>query len=438
MSDRLLPYDAALERLKGLHPKKIDLSLGRMQRLCAALGNPERRLPPIVHVAGTNGKGSTVAFIRAIAEASKLRVHVYSSPHLVRFAERIRLAGELIADDRLADVLDRVEAANDGEPITFFEVTTAAAFLAFSEVEADLCVLEVGLGGTLDATNVIDTPAVTAIAPVDLDHREYLGETIEQVAAEKGGIFKPNVPAILGRQRANARAILEARAERAGAPLQIMGQEFDAWGERGGMVFQSEDRLYDLPAPSLFGPHQVENAGLAIAAALALRDPRITAKSIAKGVKSAVWPGRLERLTKGPLADRAREGGADLLLDGGHNAHAAKALAAALAELSARDERPPVLIAGQLTTKDSLAFFRAFAWLKTPVFTVPVHSEAGTPPRALADSARMVGLQAVACESIEEALDRALDAVVAPRIVICGSLYLVGEALSRSEETWPR
>jgi dihydrofolate synthase/folylpolyglutamate synthase len=438
MTDRLLPFDAALERLKRLHPKSIDLSLGRMQRLCDALGNPELKLPPVIHVGGTNGKGSTVAFIRAIAEAAKLKVHVYTSPHLVRFSERIRLAGTLIDDDRLAEIIDRVEAANAGEPITFFEVTTAAALLAFSEAEADLCVIEVGLGGRLDATNVVPRPAVTVVGPVDLDHREYLGETIEAVAAEKAGIFKAGAPAVLGRQRANAAAILEARAERAGAPVVSMSRDFDAYPERGGMVFQGDDRLFDLPAPALAGAHQVDNAGLAIAALLAWRDPRINAKAIARGVSAAAWPGRLQRLTAGPLAAKAREAGADLLLDGGHNAHAAAALATAISEMSARDGRPPVLITGLLQTKDALAFFRAFSWLKTPVFTVPIQSEAATPPKTLAGSARMVGLSAEPCESLEQALDRALDAVVAPRVVICGSLYLAGEVLARDEATWPR
>jgi dihydrofolate synthase/folylpolyglutamate synthase len=440
MTDRLLPVDAALERLKALHPKKIDLSLGRMKRLCAALGHPERKLPPVVHVAGTNGKGSTVAFVRAIAEAAGLKVHVYTSPHLVRFAERIRVAGALISDDQLSAALDRVEAANAGQPITFFEVTTAAAFTAFADTPADVCVLEVGLGGALDATNVIERPAVSVITPVDYDHREFLGDTIEQVAAEKAGILKAGAPAVIGRQRENALAVIESRADKLGVPLTVLGRDFDAYAERDGMVFQGLDRLYDLPRPSLAGPHQIENAALAIVAAGALGDPRIDSEALAQGIAHATWPGRFQHLTSGPLAERAKAAGADLVLDGGHNAHAAKALARAVGDLGRRDGRPPVLITGMLANKDALAFFSEFAALKPPVFTVPVESEAATEPRALAQTARMLGLEAEPCDSLEQALQRALatGGEPPPRVLICGSLYLVGEALSRSPETWPK
>ncbi|MBS0297234.1 MAG: bifunctional folylpolyglutamate synthase/dihydrofolate synthase [Proteobacteria bacterium] len=437
MSDRLLPFDAALERLKALHPKSIDLSLDRMRRLCDALGNPERKLPPVVHVAGTNGKGSTVAFVRAIAEAAGLSVHTYTSPHLVRFAERVRLNGTLISDEHLAEVLDRVEAANAGEPITFFEVTTAAGLLAFAEAPADLLVLEVGLGGVLDATNVIDPPAVAVIAPVDLDHREFLGSTIEAVAGEKAGILKTGAPAVIGRQNPNAMAVLEARAARLGVRMSAMGTDFDAFAERGGMVFQGEDRLHDLPAPTLPGPHQIDNAGLAIAACLALNDARIDDAAIAEGVRSASWPGRLQRLTRGPLGARAQAAGAELILDGGHNPHAARALATALSDMDGRDRRPLVLIAGMLQTKDALAFFEALRRLKPEVLTVPFESDAAVPPKALAQSARMIGLKAEAAVGLEAALDAALAKHERPRVVICGSLYLVGEALALSQETWP-
>ncbi len=437
MTDRLLPHDAALERLKALHPKLIDLSLERMQRLCAALGDPQRKLPPVIHVAGTNGKGSTVAFIRAIAEAAGLKVHVYTSPHLVRFAERIRLAGALIGDDRLADVVTRVEAANAGEPITFFEVTTAVGLLAFAETPADLCILEVGLGGVLDATNVVEGVAVSVIAPVDLDHREFLGDTVEAVATEKAGILRKGVPAVIGRQNENALAVIEARAEAVGASLSVLGCDFDAYPERGGMVFQGGDRLYDLPSPALIGAHQFDNAGLAIAAILALGDERIGEGAIVEGLSSVTWPGRLQRITAGPLGERARATGADLILDGGHNPHAARALARTLADLGARDGRPLVLVAGMLANKDALAFFEAFRGLKPGVFTVPFAADTAAPPRDLAQSARMVGLRAEACEGLDPALDRALASGERPRVVICGSLYLAGEVLARSPETWP-
>lgn len=437
MSDRLLPHDAALERLKALHPKAIDLSLGRIERLLEKLGDPQLALPPVVHVAGTNGKGSTTAFVRAIAEAAGLTVHVYTSPHLVRFAERIRLAGELISAEALAQVLDRVEKANGGEEITFFEIATAAALLAFSEVEADLCVLEVGLGGLYDATNVIDRPAVAVIAPVDLDHREFLGSTVEEVAVEKAGILKAGAPAVIGRQRENALAVIAARAEKLGVEPRVMGTDFDAYAERGGMVFQDERRLLDLPRPSLAGAHQIDNAGLAVAAVLALEDPRFDAEAIAKGIGSATWPGRLQRLTAGPMGEAARAAGADLLLDGGHNAHAATALARAIGELEGRDPRPLALVAGMLKTKDALAFFEAFRSLSPTVFTAPFEAEAAVPPRALAQSARIVGLEAQPCESLDDALGRAFEHAPDPRVVICGSLYLAGEVLARDEATWP-
>jgi dihydrofolate synthase/folylpolyglutamate synthase len=435
MTDRLLPHDAALERLKALHPKKIDLSLGRMRRLLTALGRPEDDLPPVVHVAGTNGKGSTIAFLRAIAEAAGLSVHVYTSPHLVRFAERIRIAGMLINDDQLNAALDEVEAANAGEPITFFEVTTAVALTAFRSHRADLCLLEVGLGGLYDATNVVARPAVSVIAPVDIDHREFLGDRIEQIAAEKAGILRPGGRAVVARQSEAALQVIEARAERLGAEMTLMGRDFDAYAERGGMVFQGEDRLFDLPSPGLYGEHQVANAGVAIAAALALDDLHIDEAAIARGVASATWPARLQKLDKGPLGDRAAAAGAELRLDGGHNPHAARALAAALEELG-RDGRPPALVAGLLATKDAAAFFEAFRGLKPKVFTTGFEADAAASPGALADAARASGLEASPASNVDQALDAAL-AIPNARVVICGSLYLAGEVLARSSETWP-
>ena len=438
MTDRLLPVDRTLERLKSLHPKSIDLSLERMRRLCADLGHPECNLPPVIHVAGTNGKGSTTAFLRAIAEAAGLSVHVYTSPHLVRFAERIRLAGTLIDDDHLSSTLDQVEAVNAGKPITFFEVTTAVALVAFAETPADLCILEVGLGGVLDATNVVDKPAVAVIAPVDIDHREFLGDTVELIAAEKAGILKSGAPGVVGRQGEAALGVIEATAGRIGAPLTVMGRDFDAWTEHDGMVFQGEDRLLDLPRPSLMGAHQIDNAGLAVAAILKLNDPRIDEAAIATGLKSAVWPGRLQRLTEGEFGARAKAADADLILDGGHNPHAARALARALHDLNARDPRPLALICGMLATKDPDAFFAALTPLTPRVFTLRVEGEAAQPPEALAMATRAQGLTADACANVDEALDHALASAPRPRVVICGSLYLAGEVLARSPETWPQ
>ena len=438
MTDLLHAHDAALERLKALHPKKIDLSLGRIERLLDALGRPQDRLPPVVHVAGTNGKGSTLAFLRGIAEASGLKVHVFTSPHLVRFAERIRLAGRLIEDEHLAEVLERVERTNAGAPITFFEITAAAAFLAFAETDADLCLIEVGLGGRFDATNVVAAPEITVITPIDLDHREFLGGTVEEIAREKAGIIKAQRPVVLGRQRENAFHVLAAEAERLDAPVVALGREFDAYAERGGMTWQGPDDLLDLPCPSLFGPHQIDNAAAAVAAARLLRDTRVTAATIGRGIAEARWPARLQRLTAGPFAEAGRARGSDVWLDGGHNPHAAQAQADALGRLQARDGRPVTLIAGMLGAKDAAGFFSAYAGLRPRVLTVGFRAEAAADPRSLADMARMVGLDAEVGGDLDTALDTALAAEgPAPRVLIAGSLYLAGEVLARSPETWP-
>ncbi|NQE62503.1 folylpolyglutamate synthase/dihydrofolate synthase family protein [Caulobacter sp. RHG1] len=436
MSDHLRAHDAALARLQALHPKLIDLSLDRMQRLCAALGDPQDRLPPVIHVAGTNGKGSTVAYLRAMAEAAGLKVHVFTSPHLVRFAERIRLAGTLITDDHLANVLDRVEQANADLPITFFEITTAAAFVAFAEVPADLCIVEVGLGGILDATNVV-TPKVSVIAPVDIDHREFLGDTLAKIAVEKAGIIKPGAPAVSARQQEDAEAVIEAAADRAGVSLTLMGRDFDAWGERGRLLVQMEDRLLDLPAPSLPGEHQFANAGLAVAALLALADPRINETAMGQGIATTVWPARFQRLTAGPLAERAKAAGADLWLDGGHNPHAGRAVSRAVADLAARDGRPVALIAGLLANKDASGFFGAFRGVAAKVFTVTFEGHAAASAAQIAAAAELAGLRASACDTVEDALGKALAMDPVPHILICGSLYLAGEILAMSPETWP-
>lgn len=436
MTDHLRVHDAALTRLQALHPKRIDLSLERMRRLCAALGDPQDRLPPVIHVAGTNGKGSTVAYLRAMAEAAGLKVHVFTSPHLVRFAERIRLAGTLITDDHLADVLARVEAANAGLPITFFEITTAAALVAFAEVPADLCIVEVGLGGVLDATNVV-TPAVSVIAPVDIDHREFLGDTIEQIAVEKAGIIKPGAPAVSARQHEAAEDVIDTAAALAGVDLILMGRDFDAWNERGRLLVQTQDRLLDLPAPSLPGEHQFANAGLAVAALLALADPRIDEAAMAAGIAGTVWPARFQRLTAGPLAEKASAAGADLWLDGGHNPHAGQAVARALGDLAARDGRPVALISGLLANKDATGFFSPFASLKAQVYAVTFEGHAAAPAAQTAAAAELAGLRAHACDRLEDALDKALALSPTPHVLICGSLYLAGEVLAMSPETWP-
>jgi dihydrofolate synthase/folylpolyglutamate synthase len=437
VTDHLRAHDAALERLCGLHPKKIDLSLDRIQALLEALGRPQDRLPPVIHVAGTNGKGSTSAFLRAITEAAGLKVHVLTSPHLVRFVERVRLAGTLITDEAFAEILGRVEAANAGKEITFFEIVTAAAFVVFAETPADLLILEVGLGGRYDATNVIGAPAVSVITPVDYDHKEFLGEDLGGIAGEKAGIIKAGRPVVVARQAEVAEAVIEAEAQRLGAPLALMGRDVDAWSERGRLMVQDQQRLLDLPMPSLYGPHQVDNAGLAVAAALALNDPRITDAAFEQGVASAEWPARMQRLTAGPFGELAKARGSDLWLDGGHNPHGARAVAGALADL-ARDGRPVALVAGTLSNKDAVGFFSAFKALNPKVFATGFEADAAATAEATMDAARIAGLQAEAVGYPLEAVRRALDAEgVPPHVLICGSLYLAGEVLAASEVTWP-
>ena len=426
--------DPISERLRARHPQRIDLSLERMRVLCAALGDPQHRLPPVIHVAGTNGKGSTVAFIRAIAEAAGLSVHAYTSPHLVRFNERIRLGGRLIEDAALNALLDRIEAVMAKQDIeaTVFESTTAAAFMAMSETPADLAIVEVGLGGVLDATNVIERPLLSVIAPVDLDHAEFLGTSLRGVAVEKAGILKPGARGLIARQEEEAMAAIEVAAEAVRAPLTVMGVDFDAWAERGGLAFQDQGRFLDLPAPALAGPHQIANAGLAVAVALELDLPEA---AISDGLRNVRWPARMQRLTAGPYGEAARAADAELWLDGGHNPHAARALAEALAERQARAPRPSALIVGMLGNKDAGGFFGALIDTGAAVFTVPFEGAAAE-PEALAAVARGHGLGATACGSVSEALERALR-LGAGRVVICGSLYLAGEVLGASRETWP-
>ena len=426
--------DPISERLRARHPQRIDLSLERMRVLCAALGDPQDRLPPVVHVAGTNGKGSTVAFIRAIAEAAGLRVHAYTSPHLVRFNERIRLDGTLIADAALHAILDRIEAAtsDSGGEATVFESATAAAFVAMSETPADLAIVEVGLGGLLDATNVIDRPLLSVITPVDIDHAEFLGDSLPGIAGEKAGILKPGARGLIARQDEVAMAVIEGAARAAHSPLTVMGVDFDAWAERGGMAFQDQERFLDLPAPALTGAHQIANAGLAVAVALELDLPEA---AIAAGLASVRWPARMQRLTTGPFGETARAAGAELWLDGGHNPHAARALAETLTERQSRAPRPLALIVGMLANKDAGGFFEALKGSGAAVFTVPFDGSAAE-PEALAAVARGHGLGAQASTSVTQALAHALR-LGAGRVVICGSLYLAGEVLGAARETSP-
>jgi dihydrofolate synthase/folylpolyglutamate synthase len=421
-------------RLLALHPKRIDLSLGRIERLLAVLGHPERHLPPVIHVAGTNGKGSTIAFMRAILEAARQRVHVYTSPNLVRLNERFRIGGagggELVADDELSAALAECESADGEHPITVFEIETAAAFLLFSRHPADVLLLEVGLGGRLDATNVVERPLASAITRVSLDHRDFLGNTIAEIAAEKAGILKTGVPAAVVSQVREALAVIERQAARVKAPLVIAGEHWTATEERGRLVYQDSDGLFDLPAPKLYGRHQFENAGLAIAA-LRAAGLKIPAPAFEAGMFSVEWPARMQRLSTGRLA-AALPPESELWLDGGHNADGGRAVAAALADLEERVPRPVVIIVGMLSSKDGEGFLRNFAGLARHVITVPIRNDKAVPAAELAEIARGIGIPALAREDIGGALAAAADLGLAPapRVIITGSLYLAGEVLA--------
>ncbi|MGI3185222.1 bifunctional folylpolyglutamate synthase/dihydrofolate synthase [Nioella aestuarii] len=416
--------DILLDRMMSLHPKIIDLTLDRMHRLLAALGHPEAKLPPVIHVAGTNGKGSTLAMLRAGIEAAGQAAHVYTSPHLARFHERIRLAGDLIDEDLLSDILDECLAANGPDSITYFEITTAAALLAFTRVHADWTLLETGLGGRLDATNVVDQPRLTIITPVDLDHQQYLGETIAEIAGEKAGIIKRGVPCVVGPQPDEALEVIEARAARHGAPLLVHGQHWHVWEERGRLVFQDETGLLDLPLPNLVGAHQVMNAGAVLAT---LRHLGFDEAICEAAVTRAEWPARMQRLKTGPLVDMANAAGSELWLDGGHNPAAALAIVESLSRLPAK---PTHLICGMLNTKDVGGFMRPLAGVAGGLHAVSIPGQAATlSAEDTVAKARAAGLRAATAEDVQSALSAILAESPGTRVLICGSLYLAGVIL---------
>jgi dihydrofolate synthase/folylpolyglutamate synthase len=414
--------DLILERMMTLHPKVIDLTLDRVHRLLAALGHPERRLPPVIHIAGTNGKGSTQAMIRAGLEAAGQRVHAYTSPHLARFHERIRLAGELISEPDLSALLDECVQANGPDEITFFEITTCAAFLAFARTPADWTLLEVGLGGRLDATNVVQDPRLTIITPVSLDHQAYLGDTVAAIAGEKAGIIKRGVPLVVGPQTAEGLAVIEARAARLGAPVLAFGQHWQVAEDRGRLVFQDENGLLDLPLPNLPGPHQVQNAGAAL---MALRHLGQDETACEAAVTRAFWPARMQRLRHGPLAEAAPR--AELWLDGGHNPAGAEAVAATLARMPARETH---LICGMLNTKDVAGYMAPLAPQVRRLHAVSIPGEKNTlPAEVTRDAARGAGIDATTAASVAEALAEIVAGAPEARVLICGSLYLAGAIL---------
>ncbi len=425
---------ASLEALTALHPKRIDLSLDRIEILLERLGRPQDRLPPIIHIAGTNGKGSTLAFLRAMLEAAGARVHAYTSPHLVRFNERIRLGrsggGQIVDDATLIAAIERVRAINEGDAITYFEITTAIAFDLFAAHPADYCLLEVGLGGRFDATNVVDKPLASVITPVSHDHPEFLGSDLAGIAAEKAGILKRGSIGIVAPQNEHAMAMIALEAEAAGAQLFRHGEDWMVSAERGRLVYQDDNGLLDLPLPRLIGNHQVVNAGTAIAT---LRASGIgTAdKDIGAGLTNAQWPARLQNVGSGPLTSKL-PAGAEIWIDGGHNPSAGIALAETMGDLEERNPRPLVLIVGLMTTKDPAGFFAPFAGIARQALTVPVpDTESGYAPDDLAAAAMSVDLPARAMESFEAACAEVTrqDAGPAPRVLICGSLYLAGAVL---------
>ena len=413
--------DALLARMMQFHPKIIDLTLDRVWRLLAALDHPERRLSPVIHIAGTNGKGSTQAMIRAGLEGTGARVHAYTSPHLARFHERIRLAGALISEEALAALLDECLAANGADAITYFEITTCAALLAFARTPSDYTLLEVGLGGRLDATNVVDQPVLSVITPVSLDHQQYLGDTLPEIAGEKAGIIKRGVPCIVGPQEDAALDVIEARAARLGAPLRVHGQHWHVTTEGGRLIYQDESGLLDLPLPNLPGPHQVQNAGMALAALRVLG----RAAGAEAAMAQAEWPARMQRLRHGPLVAALRRG--TLWLDGGHNPAAGSAIAATLAQMNIGRLW---LVCGMLNTKDVAGFMRPLRDVAQHLYAVSIPGEAATlSAQATADAARHAGIDASEAPDVLTALQSIAAKDPDAHVLICGSLYLAGHIL---------
>lgn len=428
--------DVILERMMTLHPKVIDLTLDRVWRLLAALDNPQDHLPPVIHIAGTNGKGSTQAMIRAGLQAQGKRVHAYTSPHLARFHERIRLAGDLISEPALSELLDRVHRANGPAPITYFEITTVAALLAFAETPADYTLLEVGLGGRLDATNVVAKPALTIITSIDLDHQSYLGDTLALIAAEKAGILKREITCVVGPQHDESLEVIERQAARVGAPLLIHGQHWHVSTDRDRLIYQDESGLLDLPLPRLQGPHQIMNAGTAIAAlrTLATKEAGKTDETAYEAALTQVdWPARMQHISTGTLADIARP--AELWLDGGHNPAAGQALAATL---SAMSDKPLHLVCGMLNTKDIAGYLAPLAQVADSLTAVSIPNELNTiPAKETARIAGSIGMTARTAPDVEMAL-RDLAALGPVRVLICGSLYLAGHVLRLNMDGAPQ
>ena len=430
-----LGSDLVLERLNRLHPKLIDLSLDRTWRLLERLGHPERRLPPVVHVAGTNGKGSAIAFLRAMLEAAGYRVHAYISPHLVRFHERIRLAGKLIKEPALLGLLKECESVNGTESITFFEITTCAAFLGFARTPADILLLETGLGGRLDSTNVIARPLASLLMPISFDHMQHLGDTLTKIAFEKAGIIKQGVPVVVAPQPAEAQAVFEAKATELNALLCRHGREWQVEAADEGILFTDRSGKRRLPRPALPGGHQIPNAGAALATLPFLSGFTIDEKAQGAGLRNVEWPARLQRLRRGPLVEKLPKGW-ELWLDGGHNAAAGEVLAdfARHWRHGTADHRPLHLVFGMLNTKEPIAFLKPLAPYTRDLQAVRIEGDhASLPAEEAAAAARAAGIEARTAESLGVAVEWIVASATGPaHILICGSLYLAGVVLAEN------
>ena len=415
--------DVVLDRLLSLHPKIIDLTLDRVTRLLKKLNNPEDKISQVVHIAGTNGKGSTQAFLRAAIESSGESAHVYTSPHLTRFHERIRVAGSLISENVLADILNECELANNGKPITYFEITTCAAFLIFSRIKADYTLLEVGLGGRLDATNILKKPKLTIITPISMDHVQFLGSTIEQIANEKAGIIKEGIPCIVGHQSKDAIDVIKKRAIELKSKLKIYGEHWQVYAKSDKLIFKDAMGFLELPLPKLIGQHQIENAGTAIAA---MRELSIPDEACKESMKNVYWPARMQRLESGPLVKMANE--SEIWLDGGHNQAAGIAISNALEQLP--KGRTNILICGMLKTKDLKAFLNPLFNSAKFLYGIRIQGEensnsAGT----IVNQAREIGFSAFKTQKVSDAILQIIKAHPNSRIIICGSLFLAGKIL---------
>jgi dihydrofolate synthase / folylpolyglutamate synthase len=417
---------ALLNGLNNPSLPSIDLSLARMQQLLAALGHPEQKLPPVIHLAGTNGKGSTLAFLKSIYEATGYRVHAYTSPHLVRFNERIVIAGQEVSDDYLLQLLEQVSTAAQTIPVTFFEATTAAAFLAFAEHLADVVLLETGLGGRLDATNVVPKPIATIITPIDYDHMEFLGNSLSEIAGEKAGIMKAGAPCFVGAQKPEAREVLKRAARKAECELHLHDFDWNFDTTSNGLRVKSGADMWDMPLPSLAGTHQLHNAALASVVAMNLPQLPISIEALRKGVSTAIWPARLQKLVHGPLVDAWGKRG-DVYLDGGHNIHAAETLQQWMKQRGT----PITLILGMMKRKDARGFLQPLAPHLARVITVPIEGNECYSPTDLAEVARGCGVANVtAANSLMDAAQHGAPAANAT-LLITGSLFLAGEVLKK-------